>query len=92
MIEQVRRTRQARRTLMATPLTVSCPTCRKRGPWLEGAWKPFCSERCRMVDLGAWFEGKHAISEPLRPDHFAEFADASGPDLDSPEETRGQKD
>ncbi len=71
---------------MPEPLQVLCPTCRKRGPWLEGKWKPFCSDRCRLIDLGAWFEGKNAISEPLRPDHFAEFADASGPGLDDPDD------
>lgn len=35
--------------------TVACPSC--RGPALLGAgnrWRPFCSERCRNVDLGAW--------------------------------------
>lgn len=72
---------------MAEPLLVSCPTCRKRGPWLEGKWKPFCSERCRLLDLGGWLTEKHTITEPLRPDHFAEFADADGPDLDAPRES-----
>ncbi|MBE2212590.1 MAG: DNA gyrase inhibitor YacG [Opitutaceae bacterium] len=69
---------------MSEALQVSCPTCRRRGPWLDGDWKPFCSERCRLIDLGSWFAGRHAISEPLRPDHFAEFAEASG-DLDKPD-------
>lgn len=34
---------------------VKCPNC--RGPALYGAgnpWRPFCSERCRTMDLGAW--------------------------------------
>jgi len=36
-------------------LRVPCPTC--RGPSVfapSNAWRPFCSERCRNVDLGAW--------------------------------------
>ncbi len=36
-------------------LKVPCPSCRK--PALYAAsnpWRPFCSERCRSVDLGAW--------------------------------------
>ena len=36
-------------------LKVPCPTCRQ--PSLYGPanpWRPFCSERCRGVDLGAW--------------------------------------
>jgi len=56
---------------MAAPEFVTCPHCRKRGPWLESTWKPFCSERCRLVDLGHWFDGNYRISEPLRPEHFA---------------------
>lgn len=68
---------------MADPLIVACPRCRKNGPWLEAKWKPFCSDRCRLIDLGDWFEGNHKISEPLRPEHFAEFeqlADGTPPD------------
>ncbi|HEY1490256.1 MAG TPA: DNA gyrase inhibitor YacG [Verrucomicrobiae bacterium] len=52
------------------------------------SWKfgPFCSERCKLVDLGKWFAGEHAISEPLRPEHFEKFADLpAGVDLEKPE-------
>jgi endogenous inhibitor of DNA gyrase (YacG/DUF329 family) len=28
---------------------------------------PFCSERCRLVDLGKWFDEEHRISRPARP-------------------------
>ena len=30
--------------------------------------RPFCSERCKMVDLGRWFDGTYSISEPMSPD------------------------
>lgn len=34
---------------------VKCPICGKPVPWLpENKWRPFCSERCRTIDLGAW--------------------------------------
>jgi endogenous inhibitor of DNA gyrase (YacG/DUF329 family) len=33
---------------------------------------PFCSERCRNVDLFRWGRGKYAIVEPLSPDQLAE--------------------
>jgi endogenous inhibitor of DNA gyrase (YacG/DUF329 family) len=62
---------------MTEPLIVACPKCRKRGPWLEGPDKPFCSERCRLLDLGNWFEAEYKISEPLRPEHFMEFEELS---------------
>jgi len=53
-------------------MTVPCPTCKKRGPWFDGNHGPFCSHRCRLIDLGKWFDGEHVISEPLRPEHFLE--------------------
>jgi uncharacterized protein len=42
--------------------TVPCPTCREAVEWSpESPWRPFCSERCKLIDLGAWFSEKHAI-------------------------------
>jgi uncharacterized protein len=45
-----------------------CPNCKKRvevGP--ENRWRPFCSERCRLIDLGAWVDGKYAIPTEQAP-------------------------
>lgn len=34
---------------------VRCPTCGKTVEWKpESIWRPFCSARCRQIDLGAW--------------------------------------
>lgn len=57
-------------TERTTALRVRCPTCRKDGPWFDSAYGPFCSKRCKMVDLGKWFGEEHAISEPLRLEHL----------------------
>lgn len=41
---------------------VDCPTCGKKVEWLEiNRFRPFCSERCKQIDLGAWAEEKYAI-------------------------------
>jgi hypothetical protein len=65
---------------------VKCPTCKKSGDWLAGKFAPFCSERCKLIDLGKWFSGENAISEPLRPEHFEKYADLPpGEHLDKPE-------
>lgn len=53
--------------------TVKCPTCQKQGAWLNGAYGPFCSRRCKLVDLGKWLGEEHTISEPLRPSHFQDL-------------------
>ena len=42
---------------------VSCPTCGKKVAWSEQQpWRPFCSERCRLIDLGKWAGEEHRIS------------------------------
>ena len=42
---------------------VSCSHCGKPVPWSpESKWRPFCSERCRLIDLGQWFGEEHAIA------------------------------
>jgi len=64
-----------------------CPTCKKSGDWFAGEFAPFCSHRCKLVDLGKWLGGKHVISEPLRPEHFAKYAGLPpGEHLDLPEQ------
>jgi len=45
---------------MAT--VVDCPTCGKKVEWTEASkYRPFCCERCRQIDLGAWAEEKYVI-------------------------------
>jgi uncharacterized protein len=43
------------------PRMVRCPTCRAEVEWEGNAFRPFCSERCRLLDLGAWAEGRYRI-------------------------------
>ncbi|MEJ2645846.1 MAG: DNA gyrase inhibitor YacG [Gammaproteobacteria bacterium] len=52
-----------------SPTIVSCPTCGQPVEWTPAnTWRPFCSERCRLIDLGAWFEEEHRIpGEPGQP-------------------------
>jgi endogenous inhibitor of DNA gyrase (YacG/DUF329 family) len=41
---------------------VSCPTCGKKVEWTpENKFRPFCSELCKQIDLGAWAEEKYTI-------------------------------
>ena len=45
---------------------VNCPTCGRAVRWEPASnWRPFCSERCRLIDLGDWLDENHHISEPL---------------------------
>ncbi len=58
---------------------VKCPTCGKQGDWFAGAYGPFCSKRCKLVDLGKWLKEEHAICDPLRPEHLEESDDVPPP-------------
>ena len=44
-----------------------CPTCRKPTPWTPGnKYRPFCSERCRLIDFGEWADERRRIpGQPL---------------------------
>ncbi|MGK0445476.1 MAG: endogenous inhibitor of DNA gyrase (YacG/DUF329 family) [Bermanella sp.] len=43
-------------------MKVNCPTCSKSVEWNEDAkFRPFCSDRCRLIDLGQWANEEHAI-------------------------------
>ncbi|MGV3741221.1 MAG: DNA gyrase inhibitor YacG [Burkholderiaceae bacterium] len=45
---------------MAT--VVDCPTCGKKVEWSDkNPFRPFCSQRCKQIDLGAWAEEKYVI-------------------------------
>jgi uncharacterized protein len=41
---------------------VKCPTCQRELDWEHASFRPFCSERCRLIDLGAWLSGQRAIA------------------------------
>jgi len=40
---------------------VKCPTCRKQTEWENNPHRPFCSDRCRLIDLGAWVQERYRI-------------------------------
>jgi uncharacterized protein len=43
---------------------VTCPRCGTRREWSEqNSFRPFCSERCKLIDLGAWATGEYRIPD-----------------------------
>jgi len=64
--------------------SVRCPICDKKmdgqGPKEWPDW-PFCSPRCRMVDLGRWLGGSYRIESPASPDDEEDSA-AANPSAD----------
>lgn len=51
------------------PREVICPTCGKPALFSpENRFRPFCSERCKLIDIGAWASGAYVVpgqAEPL---------------------------
>ncbi len=40
---------------------IKCPTCGRELAWEGAPFRPFCSDRCRLIDLGAWLSEQRAI-------------------------------
>ncbi|WP_084088524.1 DNA gyrase inhibitor YacG [Andreprevotia lacus] len=56
---------------MTTARQVSCPSCGQRHLYTtQNPYRPFCSERCKLIDLGAWAEERYRVpvTAPLDPD------------------------
>jgi hypothetical protein len=53
---------------------VKCPTCQREIDWPQAPFRPFCSERCRLIDLGAWLSEKHSIPGEPAPEQSADCA------------------
>lgn len=51
-------------------IKVKCPTCGRECEYSDkNPYRPFCCERCRLIDLGAWAEGKYSIKDkPMEGD------------------------
>ena len=46
----------------ASPRIVACPQCGQSVAWTpENRFRPFCSERCKLIDMGAWASGDYCI-------------------------------
>ncbi len=43
------------------PPIVACPRCGVHSEWHGNPWRPFCSERCKMIDLGSWLDEQNKI-------------------------------
>ncbi len=47
---------------MTTQDKIICPTCGKQNTWRpDNTFRPFCSDRCKLIDLGEWAEESRKI-------------------------------
>lgn len=67
-------------------MKVNCPTCQASVEWTpKSKFRPFCSERCKLIDLGEWASGGHAIpgkpaQEVLMSEDLEQINQANGLD------------
>lgn len=56
---------------------VPCPTCRTPVDWnaADAVWRPFCSERCKTIDLGGWLHEDHRIPGVELPEELLDEVD-----------------
>lgn len=55
-------------------LEVKCPTCDKKFNYYDSQFRPFCCEKCRLIDLGQWFSESYAVpAQKLSEEELSEL-------------------
>jgi len=47
---------------MNKEIEVKCPSCKKNFKYYTSEFRPFCTERCKMIDLGHWFDESFTVA------------------------------
>jgi endogenous inhibitor of DNA gyrase (YacG/DUF329 family) len=64
----------------SAPCIVACPSCGKPVAWtVANAFRPFCSERCRLIDLGAWAAERYRVPIVEEKDQLEEQEPGAAP-------------
>ncbi|PLX95350.1 MAG: DNA gyrase inhibitor YacG [Desulfuromonas sp.] len=62
-------------------MQVPCPKCRKSVDWQGNPHRPFCSERCRQLDLGSWADESYRVAgESVDPEALEKIIPFPGAD------------
>ena len=62
-------------------MKIKCANCGKQTVWEGNEFRPFCSERCRMIDFGAWIDEEYRV-----PDQQSAVHDNAEANFDFPED------
>lgn len=52
---------------------MKCPKCGKSTEWKDNPNRPFCSERCKLLDFGAWANGEYSVPAEEAPPSLEEL-------------------
>ena len=58
---------------------IICPICKKEAAWQDNLFRPFCSERCKLLDLGKWAADEYRIPGEKK-DSSEENSEEKNPD------------
>lgn len=58
---------------------VKCPNCGKQTEWNGNEFRPFCSERCKLIDFGAWANEEYRVPDENREIETGEEFEESSP-------------
>ncbi|MEQ1794093.1 MAG: DNA gyrase inhibitor YacG [Nitrospira sp.] len=56
---------------------MKCPVCRTTTTWEGNRWRPFCSERCQLTDLGTWASEGYRIAGSRLTDELEQNSDTA---------------
>jgi endogenous inhibitor of DNA gyrase (YacG/DUF329 family) len=68
---------------------MQCPLCKKEARYEGNPDRPFCSERCKLIDLDNWLSERYRISIPVEDDTLADILQT---DIAEEEESKGERD
>jgi endogenous inhibitor of DNA gyrase (YacG/DUF329 family) len=60
-------------------MNVKCPRCGKETEYRQNPFRPFCSERCKLIDLGSWISGSYHIAGTDAPEENETAAPTKDP-------------
>jgi len=59
-------------------LMPKCPTCVKPIEWQDNPWRPFCSERCKLIDFSRWANEEYRVpGKEINPDEITDRSEKS---------------
>lgn len=67
---------------MSKDLIVKCPTCNQSYKYYSSTFRPFCTEKCKLIDLGHWFDESYTINGTSGT-VYIEDKDNFNPDLEN---------
>ena len=67
---------------------MKCPQCGKPTAWKDNPTRPFCSERCKLLDFGAWANEEYAVPAEEPPPALEELGQMPTSSNDGADDTR----